>query len=94
MSDGGTCLDKPRNAAKLRVRGQTHGIEYEGQIALASLLEKFPRFVIRYQPNWVGNPTLRLLRELKIGENVNATAAVLGGRIYIGAFNGNLYCLK
>jgi len=31
---------------------------------------------------------------LKIGDNVNSTPAILGGRIYIGAFNGNLYCLK
>jgi outer membrane protein assembly factor BamB len=34
------------------------------------------------------------MAELKIGDNVNATPAVLDGRIYIGAFNGNLYCLK
>jgi hypothetical protein len=33
------------------------------------------------------------LWELKIGENVNATPAILGGRIYIGAFNGKLFCL-
>jgi outer membrane protein assembly factor BamB len=33
------------------------------------------------------------LGELKIGENLNSTPAVFGGRIYIGAFNGNLYCL-
>ncbi len=32
--------------------------------------------------------------ELKIGDNVNSTPAVLEGRIYIGAFNGNLYCLR
>ena len=31
--------------------------------------------------------------DLKIGDNVNATPAILNGRIYIGAFNGNLYCL-
>jgi outer membrane protein assembly factor BamB len=31
---------------------------------------------------------------LKIGDNINATPAILGGRIYIGAFNGKLYCLK
>jgi len=35
-----------------------------------------------------------LIGELKIGDNVNATPAVLAGRIYIGAFNGKLYCLK
>ena len=35
----------------------------------------------------------RRLWELKIGDNVNATPAILGGRIYIGAFNGKLYCL-
>ena len=34
------------------------------------------------------------ISELKIGDNINATPAVLGGRIYIGAFNGKLYCLK
>ena len=33
------------------------------------------------------------LWELKIGDNVNATPAILGGRIYIGAFNGRLFCL-
>ena len=32
--------------------------------------------------------------ELKIGDNINATPAILNGRIYIGAFNGKLYCLK
>jgi len=31
--------------------------------------------------------------ELKIGDNVNSTPAILDGRIYIGAFNGKLYCL-
>jgi outer membrane protein assembly factor BamB len=31
--------------------------------------------------------------ELKIGDNVNATPAVVGGRIYIGAFNGELQCI-
>jgi outer membrane protein assembly factor BamB len=35
-----------------------------------------------------------LISELKIGDNVNSTPAILGGRIYIGAFNGKLYCLK
>jgi outer membrane protein assembly factor BamB len=30
---------------------------------------------------------------LKIGENVNSTPAILDGRIYIGAFNGKLFCL-
>ena len=34
-----------------------------------------------------------LIWELKIGDNVNSTPAVLDGRIYIGAFNGKLYCL-
>jgi outer membrane protein assembly factor BamB len=33
------------------------------------------------------------ISEIKIGDNVNATPAVLDGRIYIGAFNGKLYCL-
>jgi len=36
----------------------------------------------------------RSISELKIGDNINATPAVLNGHIYIGAFNGNLYCLK
>ncbi len=35
-----------------------------------------------------------LISELKIGDNINSTPAILGGRIYIGAFNGKLYCLK
>ena len=34
------------------------------------------------------------ISELKIGDNINATPAILNGRIYIGAFNGKLYCLK
>jgi len=34
------------------------------------------------------------ISELKIGDNINSTPAVLDGRIYIGAFNGKLYCLK
>jgi len=34
------------------------------------------------------------LSTLKIGDNINATPAILGGRIYIGAFNGKLYCLE
>jgi outer membrane protein assembly factor BamB len=33
------------------------------------------------------------LWELQIGENINATPAILDGRIYIGAFNGKLYGL-
>jgi outer membrane protein assembly factor BamB len=33
------------------------------------------------------------LWELKIGENINSTPAVFEGQIYIGAFNGKLYCL-
>jgi len=36
----------------------------------------------------------KLISELKIGDNVNSTPAVLDGRIYIGAFNGKLYCLE
>jgi outer membrane protein assembly factor BamB len=35
-----------------------------------------------------------LISELKIGDNVNSTPAVLDGKIFIGAFNGKLYCLK
>lgn len=35
----------------------------------------------------------RILSEIKIGDSVNATPAVLNGRIYIGAFMGQLYCL-
>ena len=34
------------------------------------------------------------LGELKIGDNINSTPAVVGGRIYIGAFNGKLHCLE
>ena len=34
------------------------------------------------------------ISELKIGDNINSTPAVLGGKIFIGAFNGKLYCLK
>jgi outer membrane protein assembly factor BamB len=34
------------------------------------------------------------ISEIKIGDNVDATPAVLDSRIYIGAFNGNFYCLK
>jgi outer membrane protein assembly factor BamB len=34
-----------------------------------------------------------LIAELKIGDNVDATPAVLDGRIYVGAFNGKIYCL-
>jgi hypothetical protein len=34
------------------------------------------------------------ISELKIGDNVNSTPAVLDGRIYVGAFNGKLYCLE
>ena len=36
----------------------------------------------------------RSISQLKIGDNINSTPAVLDGRIYIGAFNGKLYCLK
>ena len=34
------------------------------------------------------------LGELKIGDNINSTPAIIGGRIYIGAFNGKLYCVS
>ena len=36
----------------------------------------------------------KLISEIKIGDNVDATPAVLDGRIYVGAFNGKIYCLK
>jgi outer membrane protein assembly factor BamB len=36
----------------------------------------------------------RAISELKIGDNINSTPAVLRGRVYIGAFNGKLYCLN
>jgi outer membrane protein assembly factor BamB len=36
----------------------------------------------------------KLISELKIGDNINSTPAVMDGRIYIGAFNGSLYCLE
>jgi outer membrane protein assembly factor BamB len=35
-----------------------------------------------------------LISEIRIGENVDATPAILNGHIYVGAFNGKLYCLK
>ncbi len=35
----------------------------------------------------------RVIWELKIGDNVNATPAIWEGRIYIGAFNGSLHCI-
>ena len=35
----------------------------------------------------------KLISDLKIGDNINSTPAILDGRIYIGAFNGKLYCL-
>jgi outer membrane protein assembly factor BamB len=35
----------------------------------------------------------KLITDLKIGDNVNSTPAILDGRIYVGAFNGQLYCL-
>ena len=31
--------------------------------------------------------------EIKGGDTINSTPAVMDGRIYIGAFNGKLYCL-
>jgi hypothetical protein len=34
-----------------------------------------------------------VISEIKIGDNINATPAILDGRIYVGAFNGKLYCL-
>ena len=34
-----------------------------------------------------------LITEIKIGDNVDATPAVLDGKIYVGAFNGKFYCL-
>jgi len=34
-----------------------------------------------------------LVTELKIGDNVDATPAVLDGRIYVGAFNGKFFCM-
>jgi cytochrome P450 len=38
----------------------------EGQIALRALLERYPIFAIESDPEWIGNPTLRLLRELRV----------------------------
>jgi hypothetical protein len=35
----------------------------------------------------------KLISDLKIGDNINSTPAVVDGHIYIGAFNGKLYCL-
>ena len=36
----------------------------------------------------------KLISELKIGDNIDATPAILGGRIYVGAFNGKFSCLN
>jgi outer membrane protein assembly factor BamB len=36
----------------------------------------------------------KLISEIQIGENVDATPAIMNGRIYVGAFNGKFYCLK
>ena len=41
----------------------------------------------------VDSDTGTLISELKIGDNINSTPAILDGRIYIGAFNGKLHCL-
>jgi len=41
----------------------------------------------------VDSDTGELISELKIGDNINSTPAILDGRIYIGAFNGKLHCL-
>jgi len=35
----------------------------------------------------------KLISEIKIGDNVNSTPAIVDGQIYIGAFNGKLYRL-
>jgi len=55
------------------------------------------RLVVGDKAGWIhtisaadGTP----ISELKIGDNINSTPAVLNGRVYIGAFNGKLYCLK
>jgi outer membrane protein assembly factor BamB len=55
------------------------------------------RLVVGDKSGWIyalaaddGEP----ISEIKIGDNINSTPAVLDGRIYIGAFNGRLYCLK
>ena len=34
------------------------------------------------------------ISEIKIGDNINSTPAILNGVIYIGAFNGKLYSVK
>jgi outer membrane protein assembly factor BamB len=36
----------------------------------------------------------KLISEIQVGENIDATPAVMNGRIYVGAFNGKFYCLK
>jgi hypothetical protein len=38
----------------------------EGQIALIALLDRFRDFTVESRPEWVGNPTLRLLREMRM----------------------------
>jgi PQQ-like domain len=35
----------------------------------------------------------KLISDIRIGENINSTPAVSEGRIYIGAFNGDLHSL-
>jgi hypothetical protein len=33
----------------------------------------------------------KLISDLRIGENINSTPAISEGRIYLGAFNGDLH---
>ena len=68
--------------------------------AIQSLIQN-PLAVKLLQGDIASGQTVRIsaddgesISELKIGDNINATPAILDGRIYIGAFNGKLYCLK
>jgi outer membrane protein assembly factor BamB len=36
----------------------------------------------------------KLISDLQIGENINSTPAISEGRIYLGAFNGDLHSLE
>jgi len=38
----------------------------EGQIAMDALLHRFPNYAIDAEPEWIGSPTLRLLRSLSL----------------------------
>src|SRR5262249_40707245 len=41
----------------------------EAQIAMGALLKRFPSYTIDAEPEWIGSPTLRLLRSLWLRVN-------------------------